>query len=91
MFKMDVTVVNPTGLHARPASDFVSKAKSYESKISIRRSGTDVPAKNAKSIVVVLAMGLAQGNSVELIAEGPDEEKAVTELAELIRSGFGEI
>lgn len=88
---MDVTVVNPTGLHARPASDFVSKAKSYESKISIRRSGTDVPAKNAKSIVVVLAMGLAQGNSVELIAEGPDEEKAVTELAELIRSGFGEI
>ena len=57
-----------------------------------RDTGMNLNIKSfISAIVVVLAMGLAQGNSVELIAEGPDEEKAVTELAELIRSGFGEI
>ncbi len=91
MFKADVVVVNPTGLHARPASDFVAKAKSYESKVTIKRSGSEAPAKNAKSIVVVLSMGLAQGDSIELAAEGADEEKAATELAALIASGFGEL
>ena len=91
MFKTDVIVVNPTGLHARPASDFVAKAKSYESKVTIKRSGSDAPAKNAKSIVVVLSMGLSQGESIELSAEGAYEEKDFTELAALITSCFGEL
>lgn len=91
MLKKDIIVKNPTGLHARPASEFVAKAKKFESKITIRRSGSEQPAKNAKSIVIVLAMGLGQGDSMELVAEGPDEEMAITELAALIDSGFGEI
>lgn len=45
---------------------------------------------NAKSIISVLALGLAQGEEVELSADGPDEQQAVDSLVALIDSKFGE-
>ena len=49
MTKKQVEIVNKTGLHARPASDFVLEAKKYESKITIcRENGVPV---NAKSVL----------------------------------------
>ena len=57
MTKKQVEIVNKTGLHARPASDFVLEAKKYESKITIcRENGVPV---NAKSVVRILAEGIA--------------------------------
>ena len=84
------TVQNISGLHARPASEFVARAKGFQSKISIRRMESDKPVGNAKSIIVLLSMGICQGESVEITAEGPDEQEAVAELTALIESGFGE-
>ena len=91
MYQKQVTVVNPTGLHARPASDFVTLAKTFSSKIMIRDLNSDEPAVNAKSIVMLLSLGLAQGAQAELSAEGEDAQRAVEELAALISSGFGEV
>ena len=51
---------------------------------------SDKPVGNAKSIIVLLSMGICQGESVEITAEGPDEQEAVAELTALIESGFGE-
>lgn len=86
-----VTIINPTGLHARPASEFVAKAKQFSSRITISNAGEENPAKvNAKSIVMLLTLGLSQGSVAEIAAEGEDEEAAVRELTELILSGFGE-
>ena len=90
MCNRSVTVCNVSGLHARPASEFVAKAKSFQSKITIRRSGSDGPCGNAKSIIIMLSMGISQGEAIEIIAEGPDEQQAVSELTALIESGFGE-
>ena len=45
---------------------------------------------NAKSIVMILALGLGAGSDVEIIADGTDEVSAVDTLASLIASGFGE-
>lgn len=89
MFKMTTTVKNKTGIHARPASDFVRKCSSFSSNINVKRVGEDTVA-NAKSIVFVLALGLHQGEEIEISAEGADEEEAVRELIELVDSGFGE-
>ena len=90
MYCGSVTVQNISGLHARPASESVARAKGFQSKISIRRMESDKPVGNAKSIIVLLSMGICQGESVEITAEGPDEQEAVAELTALIESGFGE-
>ena len=88
MTKNTVEIINKTGLHARPASDFVLATKKYESRITICREG-GVPV-NAKSVVRILAEGLGQGAKIEIAAEGADEEQAVAELTALVVSGFGE-
>ena len=72
-------------------SDFVALAKTFSSKIKIRDLNSDEPAVNAKSIVMLLSLGLAQGAQAELSAEGEDAQRAVEELAALISSGFGEV
>lgn len=88
MITKQVEIINKTGLHARPASDFVLTAKKYESKVTVRR--LDGEPINAKSIVRLLAEGIGQGTQIELIIDGPDEEAATAELVALIESGFGE-
>ena len=85
-----VTIINKTGLHARPASDFVLAAKSFSSIITIRNLDGDGEAVNAKSILRLLAEGMVQGTRAELAAEGEDEGRAVDTLVALIESGFGE-
>ena len=45
---------------------------------------------NAKSLLGVLSLGIAKETKITLIADGPDEENAVNELAALIATGFAE-
>lgn len=86
MYSKEITIVNPTGIHARPASELVVKAGQYESKVTLRRlDDEDDEDYNAKSIVMLLALGLSKGERALLSAEGPDEEKAVEEIAEFIQ------
>jgi len=92
MYEKTVLIRNSTGLHARPATDFVSVAKGYKSKIviSCEEEGEKISA-NAKSIVMLLSLGAGQGAVVTLSAEGEDEIEAVETLTKLIDSGFGEL
>lgn len=83
MYSREITVVNESGLHARPASDFVGLAKSFQSRIELQRVGE--PDKyNAKSIIMLMSLGLAEGENAILSAEGSDEKEAVDALAELV-------
>ena len=91
MFSKETTVINRTGLHARPASDFVKCAKQFASRITI--ANLSDPAEdpvNAKSIVSVLSLGMGAGTKVQIAAAGEDEETAVLALCALIDSGFDE-
>ena len=83
-----IEIKNPTGLHARPASDFVAAAAKYRSGVTLKRVGED-EEYNAKSIVMLLALGLGQGEEAILTAEGDDEAEAVEALARLV-GGFVE-
>ncbi len=91
MYKRQTTIVNPTGLHARPASDFVSTAKKFSSKISITDLNASNQPVNAKSILILLSLGLGQGTAIEISADGTDETEAVDSLVALIETGFGEL
>ena len=81
------TIINSKGVHARPASVFVHTASKFRSKIRLEARGKSV---DAKSILMVLSMGLTKGTDVTITAVGYDARQAVTELVALIDSGFGE-
>ena len=93
MYTKRTTVINRTGLHARPASVFTNAAKGFESRITIRNLSLkdEDNVGNAKSIISVLTLAMVRGSEVELTAEGPDEQQAVDALVELIDGGFGEV
>jgi phosphocarrier protein len=74
-------VVNRSGLHARPAAMFVQTARKFSSRIILRKAGKTADSKN---ILQVLALGVDMGDEVEVVAEGPDEEQAIEELAKLL-------
>jgi phosphocarrier protein HPr len=90
MYSRITTIVNPTGIHARPASDFMRMAAKFKSVITIGSTSKDTRA-NAKSIIFLLGLSLSKGTEVEVIADGVDEKEAVDALVELIQSGFGEL
>lgn len=85
MISRDVTITNSSGLHARPATFFIQKANTYPCAIWVENGDRKV---NAKSLLGVLSLGIAQGMSVTLIADGKGEEDALEGLIELINSGF---
>ncbi len=86
MYSKEITIQNRTGLHARPASDFVALAGKFRSKVELCRTG-ETDRFNGKSIVMLLALGLEQGENAILFAEGPDERECVDALSSLI-AGF---
>lgn len=81
-------VMDPVGLHARPAALFVKLANKFTSDISICNVSTAGKWVNAKSILGLLACGVKQGDQVEVKAEGTDEAMAVEALEELVSSNF---
>lgn len=78
-----VVITNPQGLHARPAHAFVSKAKDFQSTITIRK-GEDVV--DGKSILEILTLAAVQGTELVVEAVGPDASQAVVTLGELLES-----
>ncbi|MHB1651012.1 MAG: HPr family phosphocarrier protein [Desulfitobacteriaceae bacterium] len=76
-----VTVKHAEGLHARPAAEFVKAATRFKSKIDVL---VDTQTANAKSILSLLKLGIKQGQSMVLRAEGPDAEEALAELSSLL-------
>lgn len=82
-----VLITNNTGLHARPAAQFVQAAGKFKSTIKLTMGAREA---NAKSILGVLSLGASKGAEVTLTVSGEDEQAAMDELVMLIRSNFGE-
>lgn len=87
MYSRNIVIQNKAGLHARPASTFVSAALKFNSDITVAKNLKKV---NAKSIIHILSLGATMGSNITIAAKGDDEEAAVTELCKLINSRFGE-
>lgn len=87
MFVKDVVVKNQIGLHARPATFFIQKANEFKSSIWVEKEERRV---NGKSLLGVLSLGIIGGTSIRIIADGADEENAVSSLVSLVDSEFSE-
>jgi len=87
MIEREAKIVNPLGLHARPAAQLVRLASGFQAEIEIVKDGTAV---NGKSIMGVMMLAAECGSSVTVRADGPDEAQAVEALLTLVAGGFGE-
>ncbi len=87
MIEREATIVNLEGLHARPAARIVRLASTFDSEIEICKDGFGV---NGKSIMGVMMLAAECGSSITIKADGPDAERAVEALAQLVADGFGE-
>ena len=85
MYSKEVQVTNQVGLYARPATFFIQKANEFKSTILVEKEERRV---NAKSLLGILSLGITKGTTINLIADGPDEEEAVSALVELITSNL---
>jgi len=87
MYEKTVTVINRAGVHARPAALLVQTAKDFQSEIYLERDDDRI---NGKSIMGIITLGAAYGMKIKIIADGPDEEKAVEDMARHFETKFEE-
>jgi len=85
-----LTIQHSSGLHARPAAQFVKMAASFPCSLTVRNITSNKLAANAKSVLSVLTQGVNKGHEIELVAEGERAEEALAAIKELIESNFGE-
>ncbi len=91
MPQIQVDVLHKVGLHARPASSFVKLAATFPCNISVRNISADNDrVANAKSILSVLTLGVQQGHTIGIQADGPDADEALKSLEKLVIDNFGE-
>ena len=82
-----VLITNRRGLHARASAKFVTLASQQSATVEVEKDGSSV---TGTSIMGLMMLGAAMGDSVTIRAKGDGAEKAVQLLAELVESKFGE-
>lgn len=85
-----IQVRHKVGLHARPAALFVQTAAKYSSKIRVKNLTANGNFVDAKSIIMVLTLGVMKDHEVVIQTEGADEGAALEALRGLVESNFGE-
>lgn len=88
MINKNLTVVNPSGLHLRPAGVLSQTAMKFKSDITIVSGEKKIVAK---SVLNVMAAGIKCGTEITLICDGEDEEEAMKTVSQAIESGLGEM
>ena len=83
----EFTILNRLGLHARPAAMFVRIASRHRAEIWVSKEEEEI---NGKSIMGLMMLAAGQGSKLRIRCEGPDADKAMEELEELIKAGFNE-
>lgn len=86
MVAQKIVVTEPSGLHLRPAGQLCELCLRFESKIQIKKG---YQTANAKSVLGVLAARIQQGDEIEIICEGTDEQEAMAHISKAFQDGFG--
>ena len=88
MEKQTFTVIDETGIHARPATLLVQSASKFNSDVQLTYKDKSV---NLKSIMGVMSLGVGQGADVTISAEGADADDAISTIAEtMTKEGLAE-
>lgn len=87
MVSAKVTIKNPTGLHLRPAGILCKEAMQFKCSVNFKfRNNTS----NAKSVLSVLGACVKNGDEIEFICNGEDEEEALAAMIKAVEDGLGE-
>ena len=81
MIKKPIIINLSTGLEARPVAQLVQVASQFQSKIYVEHGNVKV---NAKSIMGMMTLGLASGETVTVTADGEDEVQAIDKIEEYL-------
>lgn len=81
MAKQTVNIKNNTGLHARPASEFVKLTSQMACEVFLEKDGRKA---NAKSILGVLSLAIGKGSEVDIITEGEGEDASLKVLVDFV-------
>jgi len=90
MAEATIQVKNKVGLHARPAALFVQTANKFQSKVKVKNLTSKGDFVDAKSIIMVLTLGVMKDHEVLIQTDGPDSDAALDALKALIENNFGE-
>ena len=83
-----VLITNRRGLHARASAKFVTLASSQACEVQVEKDGSG--SVTGTSIMGLMMLGAAMGDSIIISAAGDGADEAVTRLAELVEAKFGE-
>ncbi len=81
MIQRQVTVVNSSGIHARPAAAVVNFVKNYRGSVEVINNGKK---GNLKSIISIMSLGMRKGSDLVVQIEGENEEKFAEDLVSFI-------
>jgi len=90
MAEATIQVKHKVGLHARPAALFVQTAAKFASNIKVKNLTANGNFVDAKSIIMVLTLGVMKDHQVVIQTDGADADAALDALKSLIESNFGE-
>jgi phosphocarrier protein len=88
MIEREARIVNPLGMHARPAAEFVKVASRFKARVEVRKDDLKV---NGKSIMGVMMLAAECGSSLYIVTDGDDAEQAMGALLALVADGFHEM
>ena len=91
MIEKEFVVENQLGLHARPAALFVQTGSRFQCGIKVSKIvGGEKVVVNGKSVMGLMMLAVACGESVSVILDGQDEHEALAAFAELFAEKFNE-
>ncbi len=83
----EIVILNRYGLHARPAALFVKTSNRYKCEVWVEKDGEEV---NGKSIMGLMMLAAGNGSKLKVSATGPDAEKFLAEIEEIVAKRFHE-
>lgn len=87
----EAVIVNPSGLHARPAATFVKTAARFDALVEIENVDQGSGPVSAGSLLALIALGIGRGARVRVRARGREAQPAIDALRALVEDGFGEV
>lgn len=83
MKQFEYTIHDPLGIHARPAGLLAKEAKKFTAVCTITKDGQ---TKKLTQLMMLMSMGVKQGDTVTVTADGADEDAAIVSLKDFFET-----
>ena len=88
MKEFNYTIQDPLGIHARPAGMLAKEAKTFQSVITVTNVSKDGKSAKASQLMKLMGLGVKQGATVTVQADGPDEDAAIAAMEAFFKANL---